>query len=111
MSYKIPWHRGPPPLRVIGVVGRTKARVWIQNREHTWKNANRGGFTSTVVADARLDLMRWPRGTWKIELWDTWKGGVVDTLEIRVDATGVLRVPLPAVKRDLTLRCESQERD
>lgn len=105
-AYRIPGIVRPetPPLRVLGLAGKTKALVWVQNPDYTWSQARREGFQPYVVADSRLILSDLAPGRWIVEHWDPQAGAVSDTATVKVGADGRLDVDLPEITWDHALR-------
>lgn len=93
-----------PPLRVYGLIGRTQALLWIQNRYHTWFRANRADYQPYSVRGARCCLSRLRPGQWRVERWDTNKGRAVESCLRTVGPDGKLRIDLPDIARDTAYR-------
>lgn len=107
-AYHIPWlrasKRAAAPLRIIGVVGNTRALIWAQNKSYTWLAATKKGFVAQPIVGARLRIAGLARGRWIVEHWDT-HGGAVTKAEVgTVGADGALVVSLPDVVWDAALR-------
>jgi len=82
-------------LRVWGQkdVIRGKAHLWIQNRNHTWRNVVDGVTISGLSGQITIPDM--PLGPYKVEWWDTWNG-VISKIEFIEMDTGSLIQNLPA---------------
>lgn len=93
-----------PPLRVLGVAGKSKALLWLQNPDYTWSNVRRPDFEPYEVAASRLILSDLRPGRWTIQHWDTQVGEVGKTETIDSDADGRIQVELPAITWDYALR-------
>ena len=97
----------PPPLRVLGLVGDSRALAWVQHTGATWGRRDEAG-TDSVVRDAILELAAMGAGQWTVEWWDTRRGTVTATVDRRVDESGTLRLELPPIERDVGLRLRRQ---
>jgi hypothetical protein len=47
-------------------------------------------------------------GSWKVELWDTWKGEVIGTEKVNVGIDGNLKLNLPQIDTDIALKALKQ---
>jgi hypothetical protein len=110
VSYRIPWLRGEPMLRVLGVQGTTEGLVWVQNRAHTWPAVAKGKHQAAPVNGACLRLESMPPGTWRVETWDTVKGDVTCASTQTVGADGLLEFPLPPITWDAAFRLRLESR-
>jgi hypothetical protein len=89
-------------LRAVGLRGKPLSILWLQNKKHTWwRVIHREPIPPISGAEVRLREM--PPGDYRIEFWDTWKGGISRTLEGRA-AGGVLTFPVPPLDRDLAVK-------
>ncbi len=104
VAYRIPWLDAPGPLRALGVQGRDRGLVWVQNRAHTWRNALEDDFQPVPVIGATLCLENWPAGRWNIETWNTSAGSVTKTRTVVVEDDARLEVPLPPIDWDVAYR-------
>lgn len=109
VSYRISWLKPRPPLRALGVQGKSMGLLWVQNRAHTWTNANSPDYKPVPIKGARLVLRSWPAGVWRIEQWGTVEGRALQTDEIRVGTDGILRMNLPEITWDTAYRLVRKE--
>jgi hypothetical protein len=105
-EYGMTWRPRQPPLRVLGLMGRTRGLVWVQNLNHTWPAATAKDYAPSPVEGALLVLDAVPPGRWRLELWDTQAGSVLHRGTVRVGDSGQLRVPLPSIATDAAFRME-----
>jgi hypothetical protein len=108
VSYRIPWLRAEPLLRVLGLQGDTMGVVWVQNRFHTWRNAVEPDYEPMPVDRARLCIDGWAAGEWLVETWDTVAGAVASSATVLVDENGRIELPLPPIAWDLAFRIRQQ---
>jgi hypothetical protein len=94
-------------LRVAGQkdLAAGSAHLWIQNRNHTWKNVVDGVSIAPVSGTIRIGGFA-PNRAYKLEWWDTQKTAsqVTSTDSLTSDADGVLAVPVHAVAADVALK-------
>lgn len=102
VGYEIPWRVAGPPLRAYGLVGASRALVWVQNRHYRYDRSADDKTTTPVVANARLALPL-PPGTWTVEFWDTQKGAVTATQKVTAAADGRAEIALPPITWDAAL--------
>ena len=91
-----------PALRVLGLASEDRALLWVQNKAHTWFNVRDQRSIEPVPA-AVLTVPGLADGAWRAELWDTGKGAVLSTADVRAE-DGRVEVPLPAVAEDVALK-------
>jgi hypothetical protein len=89
-------------LRAVGLRGKPLSILWLQNKKHTWWRVIHGE-PIVPVSGAEVRLRELPEGDYRIEFWDTWKGGVSRTVEGRA-AGGILRIAVPPLERDLAVK-------
>jgi len=91
-----------PNLRVLGIQTSDRALIWVQNKDYTWFKV-RDNAQINSVPPVRLTLSGFANGTYKLELWDTANGVVIEQKETTVtDST--LSYDLPEVKQDYALK-------
>ncbi len=94
-------------LRVWGQQDRTlgKMHLWIQNKQHTWKNVV-DGVTITPISGT-ITLQDMPAGTYKVDWWDTYAESDpvfrTDIIELPEQGDLVLTLPAP-VTDDVALK-------
>jgi hypothetical protein len=109
LAYRIPWLRAEPPLRVLGVQGKTRALVWVQNRGYTWRNVMDEEFRPAAIEEARLQLRGLLNGTWRVERWDAAEGVVADSATYQVSQGAPIELPLPSITWDAAYRLALKE--
>jgi uncharacterized repeat protein (TIGR01451 family) len=85
-----------PDLRVWGqkdtVHGR--AHLWIQNRDHTWRNVVDGVSVPQLTGQVTITDM--PLGLYLVEWWNTYSGAIIETAYIETGSGNlVLDLPVP----------------
>lgn len=103
---RVPWAAGPwtpvpvtSPATVIALRQERTVILWAQNPRHHWQAVFEKQDPGQVPAH-ELVLPDLPAGAYRIEWWDTWKGGVTRTE--RVEAVdGGLRVRLTELATDV----------
>jgi uncharacterized repeat protein (TIGR01451 family) len=82
-----------PDLRAWGQkdVVHGKAHLWIQNKQHTWRNVVDGVPINPIAGTVTVPNMR--RGPYTVEWWDTTTGTVIKTEEVDSDPALVLTLP------------------
>jgi uncharacterized repeat protein (TIGR01451 family) len=85
-----------PDLRVWGqkdLVHR-KAHVWIQNRDHTWRNVVDG--VAIPQLSGQISIPEMAPGPYQIEWWNTVTGAIMETEVVDAGSDGlVLDLPSP----------------
>lgn len=91
------------PLRIMGVATRDAAWLWVQNRLSNWTRLWGRQEVIPVLEGATATISGLRHGDYKVEWWDTWKGGV--TSSQRAHCTGgMMQVTIPRVDRDVACR-------
>jgi len=106
-AYVIPWRVTGPPLRAYGLVGRTRALLWVHNRHYRWDRPREPNLAPKAIPGARLTLNLAP-GMWTVERWDTVAGKVLAAEDRTVGADGRLTLDLPPVEWDVAYRFRKQ---
>ena len=91
-----------PRLRVLALVGKSEALLWLQNKDHTWWRAIHGG-PMPAVPRGQVTLTGLPDGPYQAAWWDTWQGGVTKTERVTVE-DGKLVLSTPAIARDVAVK-------
>jgi hypothetical protein len=91
-----------PDLRVLGMQTSDRALIWVQNKSHTWFNI-RDKVTILPVPSTKLTLSGFTNGDYKLELWDTVKGSIIEQKELSV-SDGTLSLELSEVKQDYAIK-------
>ena len=90
------------PLNLYGLHNGRMAILWAQNAAHNWKNL----FDKkpiTPVPSTKLSCSGLPAGSYIVEWWDTWKGGMTRKEPVSSGAGGITLV-LPELETDLAAR-------
>jgi uncharacterized repeat protein (TIGR01451 family) len=75
-----------------GVLG--KVHLWIQNRNHTWRNVVDGVTVSGLSGQITIPDMR--PGPYEVEWWNTYTGAILRTEVVEANSDGlVLGLPAP----------------
>jgi len=91
------------PLRVTGVATKESAFLWLQNRLSNWTTLWDKRELLPVPAGMTATVSGLADGAYRIEWWDTRKGGVTATQQGQCRG-GQLRLELPRVERDVACR-------
>ncbi|MCC6445434.1 MAG: DUF5060 domain-containing protein [Armatimonadetes bacterium] len=94
-------------LRALALASPTLALLWVQNRDHTWRN-RLDGKPIPPVAGASLELKGLPDGAYRLEWWDTYTGKPFRTAE-GVSRSGTLAVAIPEVAKDIACKIIRKE--
>ena len=89
-------------LRALGLTGGDLSLLWLQNREHTWWNVTQNSPIRPVEG-ATVTLKGIRGGRYKVEYFDTWKGGVRSTSELRAK-NGAIRFAVPTLEQDIAVK-------
>jgi hypothetical protein len=104
-------NEGSPDLRVVGQKnpGAGALHLWIQNRNHTWKNSTEGRAIDPVDGDVTIPGFS-PGRLFLVEWWDTYatEKSITRSDEIRADRRGVLTIPVRALATDVALTARSK---
>lgn len=92
-------------FRVVGqkdtVNGR--AHLWIQNRQHTWKNVVNG--VSISPASGQISIPGFTPGkTFVVEWWDTYAGKIQSTEQLEANRQGVLQLEVSKLEDDVAIK-------
>ncbi len=95
-----------PAIQAWSVVGETKAMAWLRREGRTWAAAIKGqpGMAPATV----MGLSGLASGAWKVEVWDTWSGKVLQSKIITVPVSGRVRVDVPPFATDVALKLSKQ---
>ncbi|MBN2508111.1 MAG: DUF5060 domain-containing protein [Verrucomicrobia bacterium] len=94
----------PPPVVAWALVGRNHALAWARPAGRTWRNVCDRKMAVAPVGATVLRVPGLAPGNWNAEVWDTWGGGMVAQLRVKVEASGEAIVGLPAMARDYAVR-------
>jgi uncharacterized repeat protein (TIGR01451 family) len=93
-----------PNLRVLGQKDArgTSAHLWVQNREHTWKNVVRGG--DITPQSGKITISGLEPGLFLVEEWDTYGGQKIASWQTAVNAAGELTIQVDRLSTDVAYR-------
>jgi PKD repeat protein len=96
-----------PVLRLVGQknLSTGHAHLWIQNKQHTWRNVM-GVDNPTVVTpqSGQVTFQMKPSSPYLIEYWDTYSGEIVRREYINSDANGFVAINIVRLESDLALK-------
>jgi hypothetical protein len=95
-----------PALRVVGQKDTAAGglHLWVQNRQHTWKNVVDGVAVAAVSGEVTVPGFR-PGTTYELERWDTSEPGrVASTQPVVTDASGNVRVSISGLATDVAFK-------
>ncbi len=90
-------------LRGFALRSEAKTLVWVQSRFYTWIEAGHQGKKPPTIAGAQVVVPVAKDGTYRVELWDTRRGQVLDKSTIRSNEKKVT-CPLPPLDKDVALK-------
>lgn len=100
-------------LRVTGQKNTAAGamHLWVQNRQHTWKNVVDGVSVSPVSAEMVVPGFA-PGQGYLLERWDTYVPGgrIVSREVLTADASGTLRIGVTSLTSDVALKVRSAPR-
>ena len=89
------------PVYAIGLLNGREGAVWVFDPK--WTKFEADHPEPAFIKDALVRINGLGEGKYKVEFWDTWKGEITATKEIRSDKDG-LDVTLPPFKRDMAIK-------
>src|SRR3989339_77933 len=92
-------------LRVWGQkdVINGKFHLWIQNKNHTWKNVVDGSQIPVISGQLSVEGFK-SNQMFKVQTWDTWTGSVTSTQDMTADAAGKLTLVISPLQKDIAFR-------
>jgi len=90
-------------LRIIGMKSDKITLLWIQSPQHTWYNRIVKGKLPLIPNDKRINLSPIPQGTYRVEWWDTYKGGIITHYNV-VNRADSLTLQIPAALPDIACK-------
>jgi len=91
-------------LRCYAMEGTDLRLLWVQNTKHTWWNVVHDETIEPVTGgQLTLDRMGQDNTDWTIEWWDTYKGGVIKTEEVR-PTKGQVVLTVPDLEKDIAAK-------
>lgn len=91
-----------PRMNMYGLRHGGEAILWAQNAEHHWKNVM-DNVSIAPIQGAVSAAHGLPDGTYAIQWWDTWKGGMFKSEEAECK-DGTLPLLMPEVASDIAAR-------
>ncbi len=92
---------GPAPGLGLDLLHNdTSAYFWLSEKLLI-RAESAASFTPEERAGIQLDIKGFKPGDYRVEFWDTRKGGIVKSASVSVPADGVLRCPVPAFTSDI----------
>jgi len=90
-------------VRVLGLVGKENALLWVQNTDHNWRNVFEKN-PIPVVTSARTVVHDLTPGKYRVEYIDTAAGEVFRVDHVRAKQPGGLGLNLPDLATDFAVR-------
>ena len=90
--------RTSPPVVAWASVGKNTAIAWVRHEDWTWREVIENKRQPVSAAPTILSLPGLA-GTWKAELWDTWKGEILSRQTVKGG-----KVAIPSLDRDVAVR-------
>lgn len=93
-----------PRIVAWEIVGSDVALAWCRVAERSWRRVH---VTKTVITPASRSIVTMPglaAGNWLAEVWDTWKGEIVESNLVKVGLDGQAKVRLPRMDRDFAIK-------
>ena len=94
-------------LRILGQknLARGQAYVWIQNKDHTWRNVmGVDNPTSIVPQSGAITLKLNPNTSYTVKWWNTYTGAVTQTLTLISDSAGKLTLSITNLSDDVAVK-------
>ena len=93
--------------RVVGLIGRRGALLWLQNPVNTWEHRVIKQSRVPVLDSVRLRLSGFEHGRYTIEWWDTYQGKI--TTSITMNAShGALVLDVPSFRTDVAVKIKQK---
>ncbi len=96
-----------PKLRLYGQknLARGQAHLWIQNKDHTWRNVM-GVENPTPISpqSGTITLVLNPNRSYTLQWWNTYTGQVTQTQTATADSTGKLRLTITNLMDDVAVK-------
>ncbi|MFA5339014.1 MAG: sugar-binding protein [Candidatus Omnitrophota bacterium] len=94
------------PVYAIGLLNDIEGAVWVFDPK--WTKFEPNHPEPPFIKDALVRINGLAAAKYKIEFWDTWKGQIVETREVKSDADGI-DVKLPPFRRDIAFKIKPVE--
>ncbi|MFB3903315.1 MAG: hypothetical protein ACE15E_07670 [Acidobacteriota bacterium] len=94
-----------PGLRVVGQknVTDSAAHLWIQNRQHTWRNVVDNVSIAPVSGTVTVSGFT-PLAAYALQWWNTYQGGWSSNETVTASTTGTITIAVPPLVTDLALK-------
>ncbi len=94
-----------PGLRAVGQIDpcNGRAHLWIQNRDHTWRNVVDGVSIPPISGSVTLAGLE-PGQRYQVEWWDTYAGAPTETQVVVADDEGALVLDVQNLARDMAVK-------
>lgn len=89
------------PVYAIGLLNNKEGAVWVFDPK--WTKFEPNHPEPPFIKNALVRINGLAEGKYKIEFWDTWKGQIIETKEVKSDEDGI-DVELPSFKRDMAFK-------
>jgi hypothetical protein len=96
-----------PKLRIYGQknLARGQAYLWIQNKDHTWRNVMGVDNPTTILPQSgSLTLVMNPSTSYTVKWWNTYTGAVTQTQTRTSDSTGKLTLTITNLTDDVAAK-------
>jgi hypothetical protein len=100
--------RANPPVVSWATVGNSVALAWMRVEDRSWRRLIVLKEQIAPAPPTSFLLSGLASGAWKVELWDTWKGEVIATENVKVGIDGNLKLNLPQIDTDIALKALKQ---
>ena len=98
-------------LRLAGQKNLTtsKAHIWVQNINHTWRNVMQVDNPQTISPESgTITIGMSPNRTYSIEWWDTYTGELLSSQTQEPDSAGNLMLSISNLETDVALKIYPQ---
>lgn len=92
------------PLNAWAIEGDNTVIAWLRASGRSWFRVAAMKQKVPPAPPTVLGLTGLAAGSWKAEIWDTWKGVVTSSSIIPVGLSGKIRIPLPAIEKDVAVK-------
>ena len=86
----------------MGLRGKGLTLLWLHNRTHTWWNVVEKQ-PIPAIENAAVTLTGLADGDYRVEWWDTWKGGIARKEQRRAER-GALTLDVGTLPRDVAVK-------
>lgn len=96
--------RRTPPMDAWAIMGNDVSVGWLRAEGRDWKSVALLKRKAKPVPASYVSLAGLASGNWRVEIWDTWKGQIIQTQAARVTNAGRIRFSIPAFEGDLAFK-------